>query len=128
MNFRPVKMNGRTRGRWRLTIFLIPPVRNVPQALYDSLMSKPENKCLWCGSQEELTLDHKLARCFGGSNEESNLQVLCSACNNKKAVLEHRVFEQAMELMEARGRFNCPPPTQNSLADFMPAALRNLMD
>lgn len=42
---------------------------------------KAVGKCAMCGSTKELTIDHIIPRCFGGTNKISNLQCLCRRCN-----------------------------------------------
>lgn len=37
--------------------------------------------CLHCGSEENLTIDHKIPILWGGSDDLTNLQVLCRRCN-----------------------------------------------
>ena len=44
--------------------------------------------CVQCGATDALTLDHILARALGGTNERSNLQLLCHRCNRAKGRLE----------------------------------------
>ena len=41
-------------------------------------------ECVYCGSGEGLTLDHKVPKSKGGSNEDSNLQTCCGDCNGLK--------------------------------------------
>ena len=43
-----------------------------------------DSKCVKCGSSEKLEIDHIIAISNGGKNEESNIQILCSKCNNIK--------------------------------------------
>ena len=40
--------------------------------------------CSLCYATDDLTGDHILSRANGGSNERSNIQVLCRRCNAKK--------------------------------------------
>jgi 5-methylcytosine-specific restriction endonuclease McrA len=42
-------------------------------------------RCVECGTDENLTLDHRIPKSRGGSNEDSNLQTMCAACNQAKA-------------------------------------------
>lgn len=46
--------------------------------------------CAWCGRQDRLTIDHKLARGLGGTDAMRNWQVLCEPCNWRKSREETR--------------------------------------
>lgn len=52
----------------------------IRQRVYD----RDGNRCLACGTSDDLTLDHKHPYSLGGSDDESNLQTLCRPCNSKK--------------------------------------------
>ena len=43
-----------------------------------------DNQCAYCGSTENLTIDHVIPRCKGGGDTWENLVVACSSCNTKK--------------------------------------------
>ena len=43
-----------------------------------------KSSCLFCGSVENLTIDHIIPISKGGKNLESNVQILCGTCNSKK--------------------------------------------
>lgn len=49
-----------------------------------SLCDKYDNRCLSCGEQKELTVDHVVSLKDGGSNTIDNLQPLCRSCNSRK--------------------------------------------
>jgi 5-methylcytosine-specific restriction enzyme A len=51
-----------------------------------TIMQKYNYKCNICKSEYDLTIDHIISVANGGSNELSNLQVLCRKCNSKKGV------------------------------------------
>ena len=49
------------------------------------LRAKLPKECAWCGATQDLTIDHIVPRCFGGTNEQHNLQILCAPCNTQKS-------------------------------------------
>lgn len=58
---------------------------------------KPE--CRYCGTVENLRIDHIHPRKLGGGDEQENLQVLCLTCNS----LKHNMTEA--ELKEWLGKW-----------------------
>lgn len=48
------------------------------------VFSRDENICKMCGSTERLEIDHIIPLSRGGSNELTNLQILCRHCNSVK--------------------------------------------
>jgi len=42
------------------------------------------HRCVWCGAEGRLDLDHIRPVSRDGKTEESNLQVLCRSCNSRK--------------------------------------------
>lgn len=59
-----------------------PPKPDSPKRKF--VLERDGNKCLKCGAESGLALDHVLPKSKGGSNRVSNLQVLCHKCNNEK--------------------------------------------
>ena len=47
------------------------------------------NRCRYCKSTENLTIDHKVPKILGGTDDISNLQCLCKRCNGMKSGLSH---------------------------------------
>lgn len=54
----------------------------------ESIKSRWNHKCAYCGSEHELTLDHIVPRSHGGSNHINNVLCACKSCNGNKAHTE----------------------------------------
>lgn len=63
------------------------PIKNYRKML-KILLHKYNFSCAYCGSKNgnQLTIDHILPVSKNGSDELSNLQILCKSCNSKKGV------------------------------------------
>jgi 5-methylcytosine-specific restriction endonuclease McrA len=48
------------------------------------LCNKYDNRCLCCGDQKKLTVDHVIPISKGGTNNIENIQPLCLSCNSSK--------------------------------------------
>lgn len=57
----------------------------------EALFLRYNNQCVVCPSTKRLHVDHILAIARGGSNDPSNLQILCHACNISKG---DKIFEE----------------------------------
>jgi len=55
------------------------------------------HKCTYCGSQENLSLDHVVALAAGGAHCQDNLTVACQSCNSSKGA------KPVAEWLAARG-------------------------
>lgn len=72
--------------------------RSTRRAAYRSAAYKRSRKalldgripCMECGTFKDLTVDHIRPLSRGGTNDPSNLQVLCRRCNAKKGSAETR--------------------------------------
>lgn len=62
-----------------------PPRRpSIPSSVRSRVFDRDGHRCKHCGDAWDLELDHIHPFSKGGSNEESNLQVLCRRCNRVK--------------------------------------------
>ena len=59
--------------------------RTIPGATRKAVMERDQYRCRQCGSWKDLQLDHVIPHSRRGSDDESNLQVLCGSCNRKKS-------------------------------------------
>ncbi len=55
------------------------------------VMARDNNRCVYCGSEENLVIDHLIPLLLGGDNEPDNLVASCRKCNSGKA---GRLFEE----------------------------------
>lgn len=58
--------------------------RYIPEKIRNQVLIFDNNKCLLCGADEDLSVDHIIAVVNGGDNSLENLQTLCRSCNSKK--------------------------------------------
>jgi hypothetical protein len=66
---------------------------DIPSHKRRQLIRKKGSACVLCNTRQNLTVDHKLARSLGGTNEKGNLQVLCRPCNQLKAAEEAQLLK-----------------------------------
>ncbi len=94
------KMSAALRERWRTNRDeMLSYIRRGLNTPYDAINPKPrwkvcftrkqkrewvDGKCVYCGSTEQLILDHILPVICGGINIRSNAQTLCAICNRWK--------------------------------------------
>lgn len=68
-----------------LTYIRIPFSNKITQKPSRSMIYKRDgNKCQYCNSTRNLTIDHIIPKCRGGQDSWENLVVSCSPCNTKK--------------------------------------------
>lgn len=49
-----------------------------------NILKRDNNRCLYCGSQEKLTVDHVIPKSRGGADTWENLVTACTSCNHRK--------------------------------------------
>jgi predicted RNase H-like nuclease (RuvC/YqgF family) len=54
------------------------------ESLRKTVLKRDKYKCVYCGSEEDLQVDHKIPRKYGGSDNISNLVTACKRCNIEK--------------------------------------------
>jgi hypothetical protein len=58
--------------------------KTLSKYIFRALLHKYNFKCVGCGTDENLTIDHIKPVSKGGSDDFNNLQILCKSCNSKK--------------------------------------------
>ncbi|WP_448518303.1 HNH endonuclease [Rhodoflexus sp.] len=67
----------------RLYRYVNVPFKNVMLNRHN-IFKRDGGRCLYCGSREDLTLDHVLPRSRGGKTTWTNLVTACKKCNARK--------------------------------------------
>jgi 5-methylcytosine-specific restriction endonuclease McrA len=64
----------------RLLRYIYIPFKKV-QLTRTNIYRRDDHKCVYCGSKNNLTLDHVLPKSRGGKNTWENLVTCCASCN-----------------------------------------------
>lgn len=103
----------------------------VPGSLRYLVLQRARGRCEACGisnQERAVQVDHIVPRTKGGTNELSNLQALCSACNGQKLDRDATDFRSFQELYDARDRdcaLCCMPPDRILIANELAFAIRD---
>jgi 5-methylcytosine-specific restriction protein A len=58
--------------------------RHIPKFVREKVHARDGDRCRYCGSAENLEIDHIRLHSSGGSNAGNNLQTLCRTCNRRR--------------------------------------------
>ena len=67
----------------RLLRYITLPFRKI-NLNRQNIYRRDGHKCIYCGSKNNLTLDHVVPKCKNGANTWKNLVTCCGSCNVKK--------------------------------------------
>jgi 5-methylcytosine-specific restriction endonuclease McrA len=56
----------------------------IPPDVRQLVWQRDGGRCVYCGSTNELQIDHAIPVSMGGSSAPENLQILCGPCNRRK--------------------------------------------
>ena len=58
--------------------------KNIRKSVKRAVYERDGHRCVFCGTTENLTLDHIVRYADGGPDTEDNLRVLCMKCNQSR--------------------------------------------
>lgn len=77
------------KAEWELPTEFMPPKsrkrRSVSRGTAMRIFARDGYRCMSCSSREQLVIDHIHPVSKGGTDDEENLQTLCSPCNAEKS-------------------------------------------
>jgi 5-methylcytosine-specific restriction endonuclease McrA len=76
---------------------IVESLEKVDYNLLKEKFDKLGNKCVVCGSCENLTIDHIIPITKGGTNDICNLQPMCKSCNSAK---NNKTMEEFLQYLE----------------------------
>lgn len=82
--------------------------RKVGKNMREAVLERDGHKCVRCGSDEHLQIDHIMPQSCGGPHIAENLRVLCRACNAARPVSGHALVEDlaadglSLEILRAK--------------------------
>lgn len=77
------------------------------KSVWDIVCQKYKNSCIYCGSPEKITVEHRLPVSLGGDNTFRNLAPACLSCNSGK---RNKTEDEYRDWRTARGLFTPPRP------------------
>lgn len=94
-------------GIWDYRLLETDPV---PDNLRFQVLKESGGRCALCGitkNESPLDVDHVIPRSRGGSNDYTNLQVLCAKCNRTKRDKDTTDFRKPLPADKAKGCLFC---------------------
>ena len=62
----------------------------------EQIKARDGHRCVYCGSTEDLTIDHVTPKCRGGVDHADNCVTACRPCNQRKGSMHIDVFMQTL--------------------------------
>ena len=97
----------------------LPVTWTAPKKLKAAVYERDGHQCVYCGSLDDLSIDHKTPQSRGGTDDMDNLQTLCRPCNASKRDMTHEEFvsRNGNETFQKRYRAEAEQKTEQSTAE-----------
>lgn len=84
------QLGDRLHGAWLLAmdVHQMRP-RQIPTSVRRAVYARDKSRCVVCGTESSLHIDHILPFSFGGDHTEANLRLLCKTCHDTRHYLWH---------------------------------------
>jgi 5-methylcytosine-specific restriction endonuclease McrA len=94
----------------------LPITWTAPKKLKAAVHDRDGHRCVYCGTESDLSVDHKVPQSRGGTDDIDNLQTLCRPCNASKRDMTHNEFvsRNANETFRQRYRAEQSKTEQNT--------------
>lgn len=71
----------------------LPKRSKVSDGKRTAILERDKHRCRFCKGKSDLEIDHIVPVSFGGTNDLTNLRVLCRACNTGRNTFEFLYFK-----------------------------------
>lgn len=73
---------------------------SAPKKLRDAVYERDDRRCVYCGSGERLSLDHRIPEIRGGTHDIENLATACLSCNGAKRDMTEEEYRASVTLLK----------------------------
>ncbi len=95
-----IKLNKKTPHKVKSAIRNSASKGGVNKALREIIFERDGHKCVYCGSKEDLTIDHKVPVSKGGKTIKYNLVTACRKCNQMKSCHQVKFIKEWAKLVK----------------------------
>lgn len=90
------------------------PQWTAPAALRKAVYAADDHECVYCGSSEFLSIDHKTSELNGGTHDFDNLVTACRSCNGAKRDMSFDEYVTKAKIETLHGRYLKRPQTADN--------------
>jgi hypothetical protein len=88
-----------------------------PKALRQAVYDRDGHKCVYCGSGDRLSLDHRTPEIRGGTHDFDNLATACLSCNGAKRDMTETEYRASVTLLKRPQNTENREQTEDRIGD-----------